>query len=80
MDQHVEIIRYASEDYWDAVELVDLLDDVKFRVKQYAKCIAKATPITAAGLKRSTAETSKQHFTGTRSTMKIEATFMKSRD
>ena len=39
------MIKYASEDYWDAVELVDLLnDDVKFRVKQYAKCIAKATP------------------------------------
>ena len=45
MDQHVSIIRYASEDYWDAVELVDLLsDDVNYRVKQYAKCIAKATP------------------------------------
>ena len=44
MDQHVAMIQ-ASEDYWDAVELVDLLvDDVKFRVKQYAKCIAKATP------------------------------------
>ena len=45
LDQHVEMIRYASEDYWDAVELVDLLvDDVKYRVKQYSKCIAKATP------------------------------------
>lgn len=45
MEQHVAIIRHASEDYWDAVELVELLnDDVKFRVKQYAKCIAKATP------------------------------------
>ena len=45
MEQHVAMIKHASEDYWDAVELVDLLnDDVKFRVKQYAKCIAKATP------------------------------------
>ena len=38
MDQHVAMIKHASEDYWDAAELVDLLnDDVKFRVKQYAK-------------------------------------------
>ena len=45
MDQHMAMIKHASEDYWDAAELVDLLnDDVKFRVKQYAKCIAKATP------------------------------------
>ena len=44
MDQHMAMIQYASEDYWDASELVDLLaDDIKFRVKQYAKCIAKAT-------------------------------------
>ena len=44
MEQHVAMIKFASEDYWDAAELVDLLnEDVKFRVKQYAKCIAKAT-------------------------------------
>lgn len=44
MDQHVAMIQHASDDYWDAVEIVDLLgDDIKFRVKQYAKCIAKAT-------------------------------------
>ena len=44
MDQHMAMIQHASEDYWDAAELVDLLaDDIKFRVKQYAKCIAKAT-------------------------------------
>jgi hypothetical protein len=44
MNQHVAMIRYAGEDYWDAAELVDLLnEDVKYRVKQYAKCIAKAT-------------------------------------
>ena len=44
MAQHVAMIQHASEDYWDAVEIVDLLgDDIKFRVKQYAKCIAKAT-------------------------------------
>ena len=55
------MIRYASEDYWDAVELVDLLvDDVKYRVKQYSKCIAKATPIIVAGLKKNTAEISRQ--------------------
>lgn len=44
MAQHVAMIQHASDDYWDAVEIVDLLgDDIKFRVKQYAKCIAKAT-------------------------------------
>ena len=44
MDQHMAMIQHASEDYWDAAELVDLLaDDIQFRVKQYAKCIAKAT-------------------------------------
>ncbi len=44
MSQHVAMIQHASDDYWDAVEIVDLLgDDIKFRVKQYAKCIAKAT-------------------------------------
>ena len=44
IDQHMAMIQHASEDYWDAAELVDLLaDDIKFRVKQYAKCIAKAT-------------------------------------
>ena len=44
IEQHVAMIHYASEDFWDASELVDLLaDDIKFRVKQYAKCIAKAT-------------------------------------
>ena len=44
IDQHMAMIQHASEDYWDAAELVDFLaDDIKFRVKQYAKCIAKAT-------------------------------------
>ncbi len=44
MSQHVAMIQHASDDYWDAVAIVDLLgDDIKFRVKQYAKCIAKAT-------------------------------------
>ena len=43
-DVYKRQIQHASEDYWDASELVDLLaDDIKFRVKQYAKCIAKAT-------------------------------------
>ena len=44
LEQHKKIIRYAADDYWDAVELIELLgDDINFRVKQYSKCMAKTT-------------------------------------
>ena len=42
--QHKAIIQYAAKDYWDAVEIITLLgEDINFRVKLYAKCMAKTT-------------------------------------
>ena len=42
--QHKAIIQYAAKDYWDAVEIINLLgEDINFRVKLYAKCMAKTT-------------------------------------
>jgi superfamily II DNA or RNA helicase len=42
--QHKSIIQYAAKDYWDAVEIITLLgEDINFRVKLYAKCMAKTT-------------------------------------
>ena len=44
MIQHKAIIQYAAKDYWDAVEIIgELKDDINFRVKIYAKCMAKTT-------------------------------------
>ena len=44
MDQHTQIIIENSEDVYDALELVDLLnEDINFRLKQYTKCISKST-------------------------------------
>ena len=44
MDQHTHIIIENSEDVYDALELVDLLnEDINFRLKQYTKCISKST-------------------------------------
>ena len=44
MDQHTQIIIQNSEDVYDALELVDLLnEDINFRLKQYTKCISKST-------------------------------------
>jgi superfamily II DNA or RNA helicase len=42
--QHKAIIQYAADDYWDAVEIITALEeDINFRVKIYAKCMAKTT-------------------------------------
>ena len=41
LEQHKKLIKYAADDYWDAVELIDLLGDDNFRVKQYSKCMAR---------------------------------------
>ena len=44
MIQHKAIIQYAAKDYWDAVDIIHKLkDDINFRVKIYAKCMAKTT-------------------------------------
>ena len=44
MDQHTQIIIENSEDVYDALELVDLLnEDINFRLKQYTKCISNST-------------------------------------
>ena len=44
MIQHKAIIQFAAKDYWDAVEIIEeLKDDINFRVKIYAKCMAKTT-------------------------------------
>ena len=41
---HVSLLRHACEDFWDALDLVNEIDgDVTYRVRQYAKCIAKTT-------------------------------------
>ena len=41
---HVEIIRYVSEDLWDAFELAKELEgDIAYRIRLYSKCIAKTT-------------------------------------
>lgn len=44
IEQHVAVIRYLCEDFWDAAEFVKTIEgDISFRVRQYAKCIAKTT-------------------------------------
>lgn len=44
LEQHKAMLLYAADDYYDAVELINALEeDIKFRVKQYAKCMAKTT-------------------------------------
>ena len=44
LEQHKAMLLFAADDYYDAVELIDALEeDIKFRVKQYAKCMAKTT-------------------------------------
>tara|TARA_B100000963_G_scaffold352279_1_gene365203 strand:- start:7087 stop:8649 length:1563 start_codon:yes stop_codon:yes gene_type:complete len=41
---HVDIIRYVSEDIWDAFELAKELEgDIAYRIRLYSKCIAKTT-------------------------------------
>jgi len=42
--QHVEVIRFLCDDFWDASDFVKVIEgDISFRVRQYAKCIAKTT-------------------------------------
>ena len=42
--QHLAVIRYAAPDFWDALDLVKALEgDISYRVRLYAKCIAKTT-------------------------------------
>ena len=44
ISHHVALIQHACEDIWDALDLVKEMDgDVTYRVRQYAKCIAKTT-------------------------------------
>lgn len=41
---HVALLRHACDDFWDAQDLIKELEgDVSYRVRQYAKCIAKTT-------------------------------------
>ena len=47
---HVEIIRYVSEDLWDAFELAKELEgDIAYRIRLYSKCIAKRRRTTKTG-------------------------------
>ena len=44
VDQHTSMICENTDDFFDALELIDLLDqDVEYRVKQYSYCISKNT-------------------------------------
>jgi superfamily II DNA or RNA helicase len=45
VENHALAIKDKSEDFYDAVELMNLLQDhIEYRLKQYTKCIAKSTP------------------------------------
>ncbi len=45
VENHAAAIKEKSEDFYDAVELMNLLQDhIEYRLKQYTKCIAKSTP------------------------------------
>lgn len=45
LDNHFEVIRDASEDYFHGLELMQLLQDhIEHRLKHYTKCITKCTP------------------------------------
>lgn len=42
--QHVSLLKYACDDFWDALDMLKEIDgDLTYRVRQYAKCIAKTT-------------------------------------
>jgi hypothetical protein len=44
LDHHERIIKENSEDYFDAHELVELLEkDIEYKLKQYSYCISKST-------------------------------------
>jgi superfamily II DNA or RNA helicase len=45
LDNHFEVILKASNDFYDSLELMEILQEhVEHRLKQYTKCIAKSTP------------------------------------
>ena len=45
LENHFEVIRDASEDYFHGLELMQLLKDhIEHRLKHYTKCITKSTP------------------------------------
>lgn len=45
LENHFEVIRDASEDYFHGLELMQLLSDhIEHRLKHYTKCITKSTP------------------------------------
>jgi superfamily II DNA or RNA helicase len=44
LDNHFEVIKNGSGDFYDALEIMEALQDhVEHRLKQYTKCIAKST-------------------------------------
>lgn len=44
IEQHRKLVINSTDDYFDALELVDMLEkDIEFRVKQYSYCICKNT-------------------------------------
>jgi hypothetical protein len=45
MNNHFEAIKNASQDFYQAVDFVNSLQDhIEHRLKQYTKCISKSTP------------------------------------
>lgn len=44
LENHFEVIRAGSGDFYDALEIQDALQDhIEYRLKQYTKCISKST-------------------------------------
>lgn len=44
LDNHFEVIKEASSDFYDALEIIEgLQEHVEHRLKQYTKCISKST-------------------------------------
>lgn len=44
LDNHFEVIREASSDFYDALDIIEgLQEHVEHRLKQYTKCISKST-------------------------------------
>ncbi len=45
LENHFEVIRDASGDFYDGIAFIDMLQDhIEHRLKQYTKCISKSTP------------------------------------
>src|SRR5690606_10300144 len=44
LENHLEVIRDASGDFYDSLEILDAMQDhIEHRLKQYTKCISKST-------------------------------------